>query len=150
MMKNYKGVLPGQRVFQWDRLEEFKDFKKARGEISEIKADPNESVLSRESDSLANQSLFRPPRDSRIENEVTSLVLGNSVLRERKASFQFEVENLEMPRGAGAPPKMNFKKKMSIPEIRSPDGPGAGSLIATRKAEAARPGKSGGDLERWA
>ena len=59
MMKQMKGGLPGQKVYQWDRLEEYKMFtKKINNEISEIQIDENESILSRDSHSMINNNLL--------------------------------------------------------------------------------------------
>ena len=59
MMKNFKGSLPGKKAYQWDRLEEFKlheDY--LNKEISEIKKNHDESILSVDSHSLLESMII--------------------------------------------------------------------------------------------
>lgn len=124
MIENYNGVLPGQKVFQWDRLDEYKmNAKKAKNEISEIKADQNESVLSHESYSLINKSIFNDSRNGpRAVNHSENLLgsFQNFEINELKNSAQFEREDLETMKGQINLRMANFKKKPSMPEIMTP------------------------------
>lgn len=120
MMENYKGVLPGQKVFRWDRLDEYKNFtKKAKNEISEIKGELNESVLSHESYSLINQNLLDQSRGSRQYAKGPRAISGdfeNFEINQRNETSRFDAEDLEILKGEMGPQIANFKKR-SYPEI---------------------------------
>ena len=124
MMKQLKGGLPGQKVYQWDRLEEFKRFsKKINNQINEIEIDENESILSRESHSLQNSQDIYKSYYEKKKNEIKNVGqlflkdLDNSQIKENKPAFDSNQDEILIFNNHLNKSKINFKKKESIDQI---------------------------------
>jgi hypothetical protein len=114
MMKQLGGDLPGQKVYQWDRLNEYKMFtKKINNEISEIEVEENESILSKESNSMINHNLLDGPSYNNRDFNKRSIFnkFESSLIKEEKGNVMIkdsDVFNQQIIKS-----KLDFEKKQS-------------------------------------
>lgn len=113
MMKQLGGDLPGQKVYQWDRLDEYKLFaKKINNEISEIEVEENESILSKETNSMINENILQYQNFRNGANKKSHVdTFENSLIKEEKG--QVMVNDSELFNRNIMKSKLSFHKKQN-------------------------------------
>lgn len=145
MMKQMKGGLPGQKVFKWDRLNEYKMFtKKMNNEISEIEVEENESILSRESTSVINRNLLEAPVSVFKKRTGNSFEEINNVEEEKLSRPVFEEFSQRAEDLKGNYVETQSGRGNYLSELRLNDG----KYVPKRVSGGKLVSKFGNDLER--
>jgi hypothetical protein len=113
MMKQLGGGLPGQKVYQWDRLNEYKIFhKKINNDISEIEVEENESILSKESNSMINKNFINTSKHKSLKPKSNFIVnqFETSLIKENKEMKMSKSKDVDMFNENIHYSKLNYEK----------------------------------------
>jgi hypothetical protein len=156
MMKQMKGGLPGQKVYKWDRLNEYKMFtKKMNDDISEIEVEENESILSRDSNYVLNKNIinksypeFGEKERDHFRKEIKGTRAGET-FGETFNSMELDRRYIKDFKNKIEESKSNFRKKFKEPDtIKEKKLANLSQFSKKRSPNGKKTSKTGIELER--